>query len=80
MAYVDYENLEPLSEIAQMDWFKASKTQLEEWARKRDKNSFPAPKETLGRYNFYDVDEVKKWYTLWTKVNRGNKELNNAKR
>jgi len=63
----DYNNWEPLSEIQQLIWFEHSLDQLEEWARRRKRNGFPEPKRTLGRYNFFDVDEVKEWYTLWCK-------------
>ena len=64
------ESLEPLSEIAQMDWCEASQAQLSEWERKRITNSFPEPKETLGRYKFFDPDEVRRWYILYRKATK----------
>lgn len=70
MGVEDYEHLEPLSEIAQMEWFKHSELQLKEWARKRILNDFPQPKETLGRFHFYDPEEVRKWYTLYIKATK----------
>lgn len=65
-----YESWEPLSEIAQFDWFEASLSQLTEWERKREANGFPEPKETIGRYKFFDPAEVKKWYILYRKATK----------
>lgn len=75
---MSYETLEPLSEIAQMAWCDVSSHQLSEWARKEG-NGFPEPKETLGRYKFYDPEEVKRWYILYRKATRNmgrGRELN----
>lgn len=77
----DYEEWLPLTELAELDW-APSLRQLQEWSRKRETNSFPEPKETLGKYHFYDPSEVKRWCHLWQKVtkNMGNSNLNSRER
>ena len=70
------EDIEPLSVIAgELD---VSISQLENWASRRDKNDFPQPMVTMGRYHLYDKVQVKNWYTLWRKVNQrmGHSKLN----
>lgn len=67
---MSYEHLEPLSEIAELSWFDHSLKQLTEWAHKSSKNGFPQPHEVIGRYKFYDPEEVKKWYILYRKATK----------
>jgi hypothetical protein len=75
----DYQDWYPLREIAEREWAPSLK-QLAEWARKRDTTGFPEPKETLGRYHFYDLGEVQRWVTLWRRAtgNMGSGGLNDA--
>jgi hypothetical protein len=57
--------------------------QLEEWQKKSRKNDFPEPVRTLGRFRFYNYDEVIEWITLWRRATKlmGNPEgLKNGKR
>lgn len=60
-----------------------SKSWLNNLIRKRSSNGFPEPKETLGRYDFYSLKEVKHWYSLYQKIiqnmNQGRR-LNGGKR
>jgi hypothetical protein len=59
-----------------------SLTQLQEWARKADKNNFPLPERTIGRFNFYKYEAVRDWVILWRRATKGmgRKDLNNGKR
>lgn len=40
---------------------------LQTWST-RPRLNFPAPKEVLGGYRFYDFDEVQRWVHLWLKA------------
>lgn len=78
----EYKNWEPLSEIAER-LEGVSLRQLSNWESKRDKNGFPEPKDVIGRFKFFDVDEVMRWVHLWRKATKNmgrGKELNSGKR
>jgi DNA-binding transcriptional MerR regulator len=57
--------------------------QLTEWERHRDKNDFPDPVRSMGRYRLFNESEVIEWVILWRRAtkNLGNgKRINNGKR
>jgi hypothetical protein len=68
----DLENIMPLKMVHEHlpPDLKVSYSQLERWADKDRKIDFPEPVETLGRYRFYDKDQVIRWVILWTKLNK----------
>lgn len=55
---------------------KPSLSQLETWAEKHEKNEFPLPAKTIGRFKFYDIEEVTEWVILWHRATRhmGNRK------
>jgi transposase len=73
----ELDDLWPLSQLAED--FNVSERQITNWAHKRDKNGFPEPKKSLGRYHLYSYQEVREWFILYKRVTarmgRG-KELN----
>jgi hypothetical protein len=46
---------------------------------KRDDIKFPEVKESIGRHKFYDEDEVKDWWVLWSQVSTAMREKRNAR-
>lgn len=52
---------------------------FENWAVRYRTNDFPQPAERVGRYNFYDPNQVLKWTRLWIKANRRLKANNGIK-
>lgn len=73
----------PLAIIATLlpEELHTSERQLFEWSRKSDKNDFPEPSRSTGKYKFYDLVEVTEWVTLWrsaTKNFRNNFKKGNS--
>ena len=77
----EYDSWEPLAEI--VNYLPGvSLRQLTRWEERRETNGFPQPKETLGRYKFFDPEEIIKWWTLWTKATKNMRrgaKLNGAR-
>ncbi len=72
----ELENLWTLTRIAEE--LDVSLRQLYRWEERRDKIGFPEPQRTLGRFKFFDVEEVREWIFLWRRATAGmgNKTLN----
>jgi hypothetical protein len=62
----EVEDIWPLVTIAERIGTDPDK--LKNWANKSDTNGFPTPKKSLGRYNLYDLGEVREWYTYWQRI------------
>lgn len=71
----DYEDWWPLRTIAEK--LGITSRQLNQWELKRDKNGFPEPKETLGRFKLFDIAEVQRWHVLYSRATDG---MNNGDR
>lgn len=54
---------------------------LNNWIKRRQQTGFPPERDRIGKYAFYDVREVKRWYALWTKATKNKtKGVKNAAR
>jgi hypothetical protein len=46
---------------------------------KRKDIEFPEAKKTIGRHRFYDEDEMKEWWSLWSQISTAMRERRNAR-
>ena len=48
------------------------------WIERREGNDFPEHKTELGKYKFYDIREVERWWKLYSKAVSRLRKANNA--
>lgn len=83
MPHDELDSLWPLRDVAERlnkefgdDFVQLHNLQV--WEERRNKNDFPTPKRKIGRFNFYDYDQVREWVILWKRATgrMGNPGLN----
>lgn len=78
MTNIPVDRLMPPSELA--EHLGVRRTALNNWIN-RDDIGFPEHKEQLGKYKFYDIEEVERWHELWHKATKNvGKGRSNGKR
>lgn len=48
--------------------FGVQKNTANRWRHRKDVTLFPEPVFSIGATNFYSIEEVRRWYELWSRT------------